>query len=162
MPLRFHLRQLETEPLCLDGEIPLPELDLEGLDELMHPVGGLKHELRVERHERGLLVQGCLELPLACECARCLRPFQHVLRLSDWCRLLPLEGEDRIPVRHECVDLTPYVREDIVLALPQRPLCEPECAGLIDWSAAGPEHSSGTPLGGPPASAWAALNKLKT
>ena len=43
---------------------------------------------------------------------------------------LPLEGEEEVPVINDCVDLTPYMREDILLAFPQHPLCEPDCGGL--------------------------------
>ena len=40
------------------------------------------------------------------------------------------EGEDRVAVDNDCVDLTPYLREDILLEFPQHPLCKPECRGL--------------------------------
>ena len=47
---------------------------------------------------------------------------------------LPLEGEEAVSVVNDCVDLTPYVREDILLEFPQHPLCEPECRGLRNAS----------------------------
>jgi uncharacterized metal-binding protein YceD (DUF177 family) len=53
--------------------------------------------------------------------------------------------------------LTPYLREDILLALPQHPLCEPECGGLkLPARAKDPEKTAGNT-----ASAWDALDKLK-
>jgi uncharacterized metal-binding protein YceD (DUF177 family) len=64
-------------------------------------------------------------------------------------------------VRQDCVDLTPYLREDIVLALPQKPLCEPECGGL----GSPPPAATGPPSAGqvsePTSPEWATLNKLK-
>jgi uncharacterized protein len=160
MPIIVNLRHLEDRPIQLQGEVPVEELDLTDLDELVRPAGPLRYEVELSRQEQGLLVQGRLEILFACECARCLKPFNHHLVLEDWSDLLPWEGEDGVRVANDCVDLTPYVREDMVLALPQHPLCGPECSGL----------SAGPPVGGKQScgaqtpdisSAWAVLNKLK-
>ena len=159
MPLIINLRHLEGHNLRLEGEIPAEELDLAGLDELIRAEGGLRYDLEVERHERGVLVQGALSLTLQCECARCLAPFRQELVLSNWCSMLSWEGEDAVPVRNDCVDLTPYVREDMVLALPRRPLCKPDCGGLVRPADA-PEVTHATPSGEPSA-AWSMLDNLK-
>ncbi len=160
MALIVNLRHLDGRDLHLEGEIPAAELDVTGLDELIRPVGGLRYELDVERHQRGLLLQGRLAMPLECECARCLNAFRQDLVLSNWCSLLPWDGEDAVRVRNDCVDLTPYLREDMVLALPRRPLCKPECDGLQAWSSDDPgvarEMSADKR-----SSAWAMLNNLK-
>jgi uncharacterized metal-binding protein YceD (DUF177 family) len=160
MPLIINLRHLESQNLFLEGEIPAEELDLAGLDELIRAEGGLRYNLEVERHERGLLAQGTLSLSLQCECARCLVPFQQELVLPHWCSMLSWEGEDAVAVRNDCVDLTPYVREDMVLALPRRPLCKPDCGGLKVRPADGAEVTQATPSGESSA-AWAMLDNLK-
>jgi uncharacterized protein len=160
MPLIINLRHLEGQELHLEGEIPVEELDVAGLDDLIRPDGGLKYDLAAERHERGMLLQGRLSLSLQCECARCLAPFRHELVLSNWCAMLPWEGEDAVVVRNDSVDLTPYLREDMVLALPQRPLCKPECGGFQVRSA----DDSGATQAMPSSEsspAWAVLNNLK-
>ncbi len=161
MPLRFNIRHLEHRPLTLLGELPVAELDLGDIDELIQADSPLQHDLVVERHERSILVQGCLGLKLHCECVRCLKRFEYRLAFDSWSCLLPLEGEDKVLVTNDCVDLTPYVREDIVLAFPQHPLCEPECRGLMAASPNGARPASGVNLTGDPPSAWAELNKLK-
>jgi uncharacterized protein len=70
-----------------------------------------------------------------------------------------LHGEERVAVVNDCVDLTPYVREDILLEFPQHPLCEPECRGLPKPEIGQAKKGSGAgPIG--PASAWAELDKL--
>ena len=59
------------------------------------------------------------------------------------------------------VDLTPYVREDILLEFPRHPLCNPDCRGLPGISVGGSTNLRGagkTEVGSP---AWAELNKLK-
>jgi len=156
MPVLFNIRHLEEKTLFLKGELPAVELDLDGVDELIHLPGPLTYDLEVQKIEKGILVQGSLQLTLECECARCLKPSQHPLSLQEWACHLPLEGEDRVVLRGDFVDLTPYIREDILLALPQHPLCEPECKGLANMRkkrpGAEPEAVSDT---------WAELNKLK-
>ena len=161
MPLLFNIRHLEHRTVTLRGELPVAELDLGGIDELIQANSPLHHDLVVERYERSILVQGRLGLKLRCECVRCLKSFEYRLAFDSWSCLLPLEGEDKVLVSNDCVDLTPYVREDIVLAFPQHPLCAPECRGLQPAPPSGPDQSSGAPATGEFSSAWAELNKLK-
>ena len=159
MPLTVNLQHLMKKTVELSGELPAAELELGGLDKLVQPSGPLVHELTVEQMEGGILVQGSLRLPLRCGCVRCLEPFELALDLPGFAALVPLEGEDRAPVVDDCVDLTPYLREDILLTLPQHPLCKPDCRGLSQLAAGG--ASGETPPTNAGASAWAALNKLK-
>jgi len=161
MPLLFNIRHLEHQAVTLRGELPVAELDVDGIDELIQANSPLHHDLMVERHERRILVQGRLELKLRCDCVRCLKGFEHRLVFESWSCLLPLEGEDKVLVSNDCVDLTPYVREDIVLAFPQHPLCEPECRGLRPASPIGARSSRSANVTGGLSSAWAELNKLK-
>jgi uncharacterized protein len=161
MPLQFNIRHLDHQVVTLRGELPVAELDVGGIDELIQADSPLHHDLLVERHERSILVQGRLELQLRCECARCLKGFEYKLALASWSCLLPMEGEDKVVVNNDCVDLTPYVREDIVLAFPQHPLCEPECRGLQAAAPSGARPSGNAIATGDLSPAWAELNKLK-
>jgi len=161
MPLLFNIRHLEHQTVTLRGELPVTELDLDGIDELIQANSPLLHDLAVERHERSILVQGRLGLRLRCECIRCLKSFDYPLVFDSWSCLLPLEGEDKVLVSNDCVDLTPYVRDDIVLAFPQHPLCEPECHGLPAAAPNGDRPSSVASFTADLSSAWAELNKLK-
>lgn len=162
MPLKVNLRHLEDHEVHLEGQLPVSELDLEPLDEVIRADQPLDYALVVQKLEDGLLVQGRLHLMLDCQCVRCLKPFRFPLEFEAWTCHLPLAGEDRVKVAHDCVDLTPYLREDILLEIPQHPLCEPECRGLPRTWKGGPA-SAGSPgqaaAGG--SSAWAELNKLK-
>jgi uncharacterized protein len=160
VPLRFNLRHLEHQNLTLEGELAVAELDLDGMDELIRVNRPVWHRLEVERHEQGVLVHGSLKFSLLCECARCLKAFEQRLEFPDWTCHLPLEGEDKVLIANDCVDLTPYIREDILLAFPQHPLCESECRGLPAVPA-GANQSSGASQTKTQVSAWAELNKLK-
>jgi uncharacterized protein len=162
MSLKVNLRHLEAHEVRLEGRLTVRELDIDTMDEVIHPEQPLEYALEAQKVEAGLLVQGRLHLVLACQCVRCLRPFRLPLELKGWTCHLPLEGEDRVRVVNDCVDLTPYVREDILLEIPQHPLCDPECRGLPKtW--AGSAAPAGNPgaAGAGGSSAWAELNKLK-
>ncbi len=160
MPLIVNLRHLEAHGLRLEGALPVEELDLDPRDEVIQVAQPLQHDLEVQKLENGLLVQGRLELILDCQCVRCLKSFQQPLELTHWTRHLALQGEDRVAVVNDCVDLTPYVREDILLEFPRHPLCEPACRGLPKTSF-GESNDSAAGKTDTPLSAWAELNKLK-
>jgi uncharacterized protein len=154
--LQFNLRHLEEHALRLKGEVPVAELDFGVTDELIRLEKPLRHDLQVESLHDSILVTGSLRLELDCECGRCLKPFKYELALKDWALHLPLEGEDKVSVDNDCVDLTPFVREDMLLEFPQHPLCKPDCAGLKKKArvqAVGPEAAR--------PSGWAELDKLK-
>ena len=68
----------------------------------------------------------------------------------------PLAGDEKVPVNNDCVDLTPLVREDMLIEFPQHPLCKRDCGGLKKNRAqttGGKDQSE--------SSAWAELDKLK-
>ncbi len=158
MALLINLRHLERDDLTLEGELPVAELDLDLRDELIRAEKPLRYELVVQKLDDDLLVRGRLVLPLACECVRCLKAFEYELKLPEWTYLVPLSGEEKVPVAGDFVDLTPFFREDILLELPQHPLCKPECGGLKKPN---PEKSKPSSLSRTEPSAWAELNKLK-
>jgi len=161
MPLAVNLRHLEAHDIHLEGSLPVAELDIDPHDEVIQVRHPLEHELEVQKLEDGLLVQGHLHLVLECECVRCLKPFQYHLELDNWTCHLPLEGEDSVAVVNDCVDLTPYVREDILLEFPRHPLCNPKCRGLPGTAIGKSRNASGTGKTEVGSSAWAELNKLK-
>lgn len=157
MSLKVNLRHLEEHGLRLRGELAVSELDLGVADEMIHTEKPLAYDLTVELLHHAVLATGSLHLPLDCECVRCLKQFKTDLKLPNWTAHLPLEGEDKVPVDNDCVDLTPFVREDILLSFPQHPLCKPDCAGIKPKSAArkpGKDDQSSRET-------WAELDKLK-
>ena len=161
MPLVVNLRYLEAHNIRLEGELPARELDIDPLDTVIQVTQPLEYDLEVQKLEDGLLVQGQLRLALDCLCVRCLKPFRHHLELDNWTCHLPLQGENRVAVVNDCVDLTPYVREDILLEFPRHPLCKPECRGLPGTAIGKSNNASGTGKKEAGSPAWAELNKLK-
>jgi uncharacterized protein len=154
--IKVNLRHLEDQGIRLQGEMPVAALDLGVNDDLIRTEKPLRYDLAVELLNDAVLVTGSLTLPLACECSRCLKKFTTDLKLAGWALHLPLEGDDKVPVENDCVDLTPFVREDILLDFPQHPLCKPDCAGLKSKTARPPKA-----VEKPAVDVWAKLDKLK-
>jgi len=161
MPLIANLRHLETHPVRLRGKLSVEELDIDTRDEAIRVAQPLEYDLAVQELDKGLLLQGWFSLPLDCVCVRCLRPFQHRVDLDGWVCHLALQGEDGVAVVNDCVDLTPYIREDILLEFPRHPQCEPGCRGLPKISADRSKSAGETSKTEKGLSAWAELNKLK-
>ena len=159
MPLLVNLRHLEKDDLKLKGELPVEELDIDTRDEMVQVTKPLRYQLDAQKLADALLVRGKLVLPLACQCVRCLKAFESKLEIPEWACHIPLVGEEKAPIISDCVDLTPFLREDILLELPQHPLCKPDCSGLKKPKAGKSKKTS--PGATPDASAWSELDKLK-
>lgn len=159
MPLIVNLRQLARETLVLQGQLSVAELDLDLRDDMIQVCQPTEYDLAVEMTDGGILVQGGLHTILACECVRCLKKFTLPLNLDGRAWLLPVSGEDAVVFDNENADLTPLLREDMILEFPQHPLCKPDCAGLKKSNKNQVRATGENPENG--ASAWAELNKLK-
>ena len=157
--LSINLRHLETHEIHLEGELSAAELDFGLKDEMIRTEQPLRYDLTVEMMDDALLVNGSLQLVLDCQCVRCLKPFKHKVDLPHWTVHLPLAGEEKVPVDNDCVDLTPFVREDMLLEFPRHPLCKPDCDGLNKINIGKTRKPGGKSDLRP--SAWAKLDKLK-
>jgi uncharacterized protein len=159
MSLTVNLRHLENRNLVLRGELSLAELDLDVRDELIRVAKPVEYDVEIEKLGDSVLVQGEIRVMLECECVRCLKKFTQEIELNPWTLHMPLEGEEKVSVDNDCVDLTPFVREDILLEFPQHPLCQTDCAGLTKKSFGQAQKNVGKTETKP--SAWAKLDKLK-
>ena len=147
--------------LVLEGQLPAAELELEQLDELIHVNEPMRYRLEVQLLEGGVLAKGELRLNLDCECVRCLKAFRRELVLAGEVCYLALTGEEKVAISSDSVDLTPHLREDILLEIPQHPLCKPDCGGLPAPAAKDSKRSGRKQRAEDAPSAWSALDKLK-
>ena len=159
MGLIINLRLLSQETLFLQGELSPAELDFGLRDDMFNISLPVKYDLEAEMVDDAMLVRGRLSAELECECVRCLKSFTRPLELPELTLHLPLTGEEAVSIDNDNVDLTPYLREDMILEFPQHPLCQPECAGLKKIGKNQAPKSGDKPETA--ASAWAELNKLK-
>lgn len=161
MSLKVNLRHLEKHELHFEGELPTADLELDSRDEMVRAEKPLHYDFEIELLDDSLLIQGSLQITLDCQCVRCLKDFKFKLELDPWTLHLPLkpsEDEAAVVVKNDCVDLTPFVREDILLGFPPHPVCKPDCAGLKPKSGKARQIADKEK---PKPSAWAELNKLK-
>ena len=144
--------------MTLRGELSLDELDLDVRDEMIRVTQPVEYNIEIEKLDDALLIQGELRVELECECIRCLKKFKRGLDLENWTLHLPLEGDEKVAVDNDCVDLTPFVREDILLEFPQHPLCKSDCGGLKPKTGKSKKIADKMES---KLSAWSELNKLK-
>jgi len=84
-----------------------------------------------------IVVTGHLTVAWSDECRRCLQPLSDTLVVDVDERYAEEDptGRRRVdpqafPIEHGQIDLAPMVREEVLLAVPDAPLCRPDCAGL--------------------------------
>jgi len=157
MIIYFNLRHLEKKSLRLQGEASPEALDMQVDATVIQARHPLSYDIEIERLGNSILLRGRLAMSLQCTCVRCLKIFERRIELADWSCHLALEGEEAVPVTNDIVDLTPVVREDMLLSFPQHPLCEPGCGGLTWPPASGKEKTEKQGAG----SVWTALDQLK-
>lgn len=141
--MRISVSQLLKKPA---GTVRWHDLsaDIRGIDDDLDIQELLTGRLKLLRTASGILVTGALQTASQLQCCRCLEPFSTPIRLEIEEEFHPsvdiltgaevpvTEGEEEATTidEHHILDLTEIVRQAIFLALPMRPLCKENCAGL--------------------------------
>jgi uncharacterized metal-binding protein YceD (DUF177 family) len=142
----------ETRPLELIGELKADALALqEPVAKAEQPV---KVELLVTRDGDNLIVTGTLATTLSVVCGRCASWLPWPVRTT---------SEHLLEAPHPAsIDLTPLLREDILLELPLNAACQlgtdGRCPMTGELYQPPPEAAPGSLDG----DVWAALSKIKT
>ena len=104
--MKVHLRQIPDDGLHLEGEeeCPIPELEADGVV----CAGPLRYSLDLGISEGALWANGSLHQPVELTCVSCLERFAHRFDVPHFALHTELGGP-------EVIDLTPFVREDILL-----------------------------------------------
>ena len=116
---------LGPDGVDVEGEDPVEAFDwVDSPREVVHPAGPMRWKLHAALFGRELVVAGRAEALFEGVCCRCGGPLSRVWGDSvSISRELPDEGVSE-------VDLTSELRETILLALPNNPLCAEDCPGL--------------------------------
>ena len=149
--MKVHLKQIPPDGLHLEGEDDclIPDLESEGI----RCAGPLQYNIDIGVAEGALWANGSLKQPVELSCVGCLEKFVHDIKVPAFALHTELHGP-------ETVDLSPFMREDILLNLPAHPRCDreggrvckgakPTHAGVQQEPAAKLEHD------------WGELDKLK-
>lgn len=140
-----------------EKELPAPS-DL-AVELIGVPEGSpLQIALELQSVSEGVLVQGTVHMHREGQCARCLRDLssdhtEHVSELIFYPERKAAfveegdeEAEEMPEIVGDHIDLEPILRDAIVLGLPFRPLCRPDCPGLCSecgqpWDDLPDDHS---------------------
>jgi len=138
--MRINVSQLLKEPVGSQRRYQIDEAVEIVEGENGCPVRG---EVELMRTDRSILVKGALKTGVSVICCRCLLPFSCPLTIRleeeyfptvDVTTGAPLTVPEEsnsltIDAQHT-LDLTEAVRQSAVLAIPMKPLCRQDCAGL--------------------------------
>jgi uncharacterized protein len=147
--MEFKVIELEREPIEFDLELPPGAVDLgeeaeqvgqlatEGLAEVLHEHRGPK-DIVADIRLRGKFA-GKFQIP----CARCVEPVEVPLAAEFDLIFRPAEADAEAPERsitapeteigyyqEDSLLLEDVLREQVLLSLPVRTLCKPDCKGL--------------------------------
>ena len=143
--MQFHVADLlkgtrgATRSVKIDEE---PAFALEGA----RLIGNVRGNVELMRTQQGILVQAELEIDAEVPCARCLRPSASTLRVSFeeeyrptidiltghrvWPEPEEFISDDLMIDEHHVLNLDEAARQEFQVAIPLKPLCREECAGL--------------------------------
>lgn len=131
-------------------KIIISEIPEEGLDVQLNEVidfenisSPISAQLRIEKLETEVIVSGDLAAEVKLQCSRCLKDFSSKITIPVNVVYHPVEelkGEDKYEVRHEELDMDFYsgeeldipnlLKEQLILNIPMKPLCDDLCKGI--------------------------------
>jgi DUF177 domain-containing protein len=145
--VKVHLKQIPTGGLHLEGdeECPILELETEGI----HCVGPLHYSIDLGVTSGALWASGSLSQPVELRCVACLEKFVYEIQVPAFAMHTELHGP-------ETVDLTPFMREDLLLNLPAHPHCDRDAGRVCK-----PKQVETSEQDTTRKSDWSALDQLK-
>ena len=111
--MKIHLNQIPRDGLRLAGEEDCPLEDLKDV----RCIGPLRYDLDVGISDGSLWAQGTISQMVELRCVACLEKFEHEIKVPAFALHMDLHGP-------ETIDITPVLREDILLNLPAHPHCD--------------------------------------
>jgi DUF177 domain-containing protein len=145
--MKVHLKQIPAEGLHLEGEEDCPVADLP--EEVIHCTGPMRYALDLGVSADALWASGTLAQPVELRCVACLEKFPYTVNVPAFALHTELPGP-------ETIDLTPFLREDILLNLPAYPHCDRE-GGRVCHAPLRKQAQTGESEG----EVWSALDRLK-
>lgn len=139
--MQFNVASLLKGPV---GESQRHQVDEASFDWDDVQVAHVWGQVSLTRLNEGIWVRGAFRATVDCTCSRCLQSFQATLRIpfnetyyptldinSGAPVTLPEDAEaDATIDDHHTLDIAETLRQDIILAVPMKPLCKPDCAGI--------------------------------
>lgn len=114
--MKINLRRLPIGTGKWTGKEKTSSLALEECG--VFPLGLLTFSLEAEYAQRDFFVVGSLALNVRLQCVTCLHNLPYEIRVESFSVHLKSISKQSI------IDLTPFIREDMLLAIPTYPRCE--------------------------------------
>jgi uncharacterized protein len=143
------IKELEVHPLDFEEQIPPDVIDLGSEARQRTPLNTSGHAEVVEEHHgkhqiiRDIRLKGRLSTGIELQCARCLEPVRQEVKRDFELLYRPLgadAGRDELSITDAEAEIGYYkgngvlledvLREQVLLALPLKITCRPDCRGL--------------------------------
>lgn len=95
-------------------------------------VGDIEVAVDLESTIDDVGLSGTIRVPWSGHCRRCLKPLAETIAIDVEERYADEPGpdDDAFPIERGQIDLRPMVREEVLLAVGEAPLCRDDCPGL--------------------------------
>lgn len=150
--MKIHLKQIPAQGLHLEGEEPCPIVELE--TDQVRCAGPLHYDLEIGITGNALWANGILKQPVELQCVSCLQNFDYTIEVPAFALHTELSGP-------ETIDLTPFLREDLLLNMPPHPRCDREGNRVCQAAKTIAVTKGDEDEAGKREHDWGALNKLK-
>lgn len=155
--------ELESDQPSLKGRVETDIFQLEN-DGVICSAGPINCDLSALASGDHLIVDGKLSISLQLRCVGCLEEFPYLHEMDEYHAEIELDGH------HDTLDLTDYLRDDILLDIPNYPRCtegtQPgricPLEGPFSFESPGEKPSSDTSAKQPGPNVWDALENLDT
>jgi uncharacterized protein len=165
MAMQMNVAQQLKGPLGATRDYSIDETTREGFH--------IRGEVKLVRTNRSILVTGQLRTVIESTCSRCLEAFECSLGFEMEEEYFPAgdilsglavpvsDDVDGFPISADHIlDLSEAVRQNILVGLPSKPLCQVECAGLCQTCGHNLNYGSCHCVGEQDDSRWASLRAL--
>ncbi|MCZ7591533.1 MAG: DUF177 domain-containing protein [Kiritimatiellae bacterium] len=119
----IELFKLRPDGEWFDGE-ESPEILGVGEDPAIKSSNPIRYHLFAQRASGQLVLNGEVRADMTLQCGRCAEFFSTSVAENSFLRAYEISDAT------EVVDVTPDIREEILLQVPHFPVCSPECKGL--------------------------------
>jgi uncharacterized protein len=151
--MKIMVARIPEEGSTYEGSDPGAIMELDA-DPFVRVEGDVQYALYAQQVSHELIVRGTLAVTLGLQCTRCAEFFSTTVTDSDFLRAYPASEET------DSVDISPDMREDLLLCIPTFPVCSEGCKGLCDQCGADLNKGSCGCSAAEGPGPWSALDNL--
>ena len=151
--MKIWVARIPEEGSHYEGDEPGSIMELEK-DPFIKNAGDVHYTLYAQHVSDEVVVRGSLSVDMSLKCTRCAEFFSTTVTDSDFLRAYTASKD------LDSVDITEDIREDILLSIPDFPICSDECKGLCAQCGAELNKASCDCEAGERPNPWSALDNL--